>query len=226
MEAKAQWNLLRNEARFNEIQPPLPQDNLLLLDRMRTSKLMYGEEKESGAAGSADDGRWLSRVEIITHAGPHRRLWMGPQFIFKTYNTPSGSNLHHIEMESVEIGLTTGGAATLNGGTGRPARSNPMNMPGGERPIVPVFIESGSYSEWNMEEGRGRVAKGLFVWFTGSYEQSPRFRSFEDMDDFHLEPRDSQLREDLADAMRDCSTGGGGGNSGRNRLRWHGLIGF
>lgn len=55
---------------------------------------------------------------------------------------------------------------------------------------------------------------------TGSYEQSPRFRSFEDMDDFHLEPRDTQLREDLADAMRDCSTGGpgfGGSNTGRLR---------
>lgn len=39
------------------------------------------------------------------------------------------------------------------------------------------------------------------------------------MDDFHLEPRDSQLREDLADAMRDCSAGGGlaGNNSGRIR---------
>lgn len=34
--------------------------------------------------------RWLSQVEILTHAGPHRRLWMGPQFTFKTYNTPSG----------------------------------------------------------------------------------------------------------------------------------------
>lgn len=152
-EAKAQWNLLRNEARFNEIQPPLPLDNLLLLDRMRTSKLMYGgDEKAAGGDGGSsggvdgtNDDRWLSRVEIITHAGPHRRLWMGPQFIFKTYNTPSGSNLHHIEMESVEIGLTTGGAASLNGA--RPARSNPMNMPSGERPIVPVFIESGSYSE-------------------------------------------------------------------------------
>lgn len=24
-------------------------------------------------------------MEIITHMGPHRRLWMGPQFSFKTY---------------------------------------------------------------------------------------------------------------------------------------------
>lgn len=29
--------------------------------------------------------QWLSQVEIITHVGPHRRLWMGPQFSFKTY---------------------------------------------------------------------------------------------------------------------------------------------
>ena len=26
-------------------------------------------------------------MEIITHAGPHRRLWMGPQFSFKTFQT-------------------------------------------------------------------------------------------------------------------------------------------
>lgn len=39
---------------------------------------------------SDNDERWLSQVEIITSSGPHRRLWMGPQFIFKTYNTPSG----------------------------------------------------------------------------------------------------------------------------------------
>lgn len=36
------------------------------------------------------DDRWLAQVEITTHAGPHRRLWMGPQFVFKTYNTLSG----------------------------------------------------------------------------------------------------------------------------------------
>lgn len=204
--------MLRNESRYNEIQPPLPSDNLLLLDRLRGSLDKAGND--------SDSDQWLSRVEIITHAGPHRRLWMGPQFIFKTYNTPSGSNLHQIEVESVEIGLTTGGAASLNGA--RPARSNPMNMPGGERPIVPVFIESGSYSEWMKEEEERKEFLMQFLKLLGSYEQSPRFRSFEDMDDFQLEPRDSQLREDLAEAMRDCSTGGSGGpghanNSGRER---------
>ena len=27
---------------------------------------------------------WMSQVEMNTHAPPHRRLWMGPQFTFKT----------------------------------------------------------------------------------------------------------------------------------------------
>lgn len=44
---------------------------------------------ESDFMDNCDD-RWLSQVEIVTSSGPHRRLWMGPQFIFKTYNTPSG----------------------------------------------------------------------------------------------------------------------------------------
>ena len=29
----------------------------------------------------------LFQVEIVTHTGPHRRLWMGPQFHFKTIQT-------------------------------------------------------------------------------------------------------------------------------------------
>lgn len=67
-----------------EIQPPLPLDNCLLRNRMDTKDAIT----ESDA--SDNDERWLSQVEIVTSSGPHRRLWMGPQFIFKTYNTPSG----------------------------------------------------------------------------------------------------------------------------------------
>jgi hypothetical protein len=28
---------------------------------------------------------WMSEVEMITHEGPSRHLWMGPQFSFKTF---------------------------------------------------------------------------------------------------------------------------------------------
>lgn len=198
VEAKAQWTLQRQEnASANDIQPPLPLDNWLIKDRFLEEGTgdvasdygsfdhHRGGGDHRGSTSSIDhDDRWLSQVEIITHAGPHRRLWMGPQFMFKTYNTPSGSPLTSIDTESVEIGA----GSTVN----RPARSNPMNMPisGGMRPLVPILIESGSCS---------------------SYEQSPRmmnmteFRHHENLDtEFSsLGPVESQLREDLADAMRE-----------------------
>lgn len=83
VEAKAQWNLLRKDTSI-EIQAPLSSDNWLLKNRWE----IKDNSIESDA--SDNDERWLSQVEIVTSSGPHRRLWMGPQFIFKTYNTPSG----------------------------------------------------------------------------------------------------------------------------------------
>jgi hypothetical protein len=46
---------------------------------------VVGQQKCADMCMSEEE-RWLSQVEIVTHAGPHRRLWMGPQFVFKTYN--------------------------------------------------------------------------------------------------------------------------------------------
>ncbi|KAJ6638684.1 Breast carcinoma-amplified sequence 3 like [Pseudolycoriella hygida] len=185
VEPKAQWNLLRKECSNDSIQPPVPSESWLLKDR-----LVDTMSENEQADGDRDD-RWLSQVEIITHAGPHRRLWMGPQFMFKTYNTLSGAPLSHIDSEAVEVGINNAG--------NRPARSNPMNMPlsGNGRSPVPVLIESGSCS---------------------SYEHSPRlvdqYRHNEHMgSDFSLGAGDSQLREDLADAMRE-SPGGHSRDSG------------
>nr|CAD7448989.1 unnamed protein product [Timema bartmani] len=78
--AKAQWLLLRQST---ELPPPLPASNPLMAlpDRL----LPVTDTRQDSC-----DERWLSQVEIVTHAGPHRRLWMGPQFTFKTYATSSG----------------------------------------------------------------------------------------------------------------------------------------
>lgn len=40
----------------------------------------------------SSDDNWLSQVEIQTHAPPSRRLWMGPQFSFKPYQSPLASS--------------------------------------------------------------------------------------------------------------------------------------
>lgn len=79
VEAKAQWILLRKEI-SSDLIPPLSADNVLLSD-VFMDKLNRSAQFDDPEEGKTD--KWLSQVEIITHAGPHRRLWMGPQFTFR-----------------------------------------------------------------------------------------------------------------------------------------------
>ena len=80
VEAKGQWPLCRTPNSSDLVQP-LSLSNPLL-------SISFAP-KNNQEFDTIED-RWLSQVEIVTHAGPHRRLWMGPQFVFKTYNAPSG----------------------------------------------------------------------------------------------------------------------------------------
>uniref|UniRef100_A0A8D8RHJ0 Breast carcinoma-amplified sequence 3 homolog n=1 Tax=Cacopsylla melanoneura TaxID=428564 RepID=A0A8D8RHJ0_9HEMI len=131
---------------------------------------------------------WLSQVEIITHAGPHRRLWMGPQFSFKTYTPPSSGEF------SFDT-IVTSNVTTM------PTRSTPMNIE--KSTNVPVLIETVS---------------------TGSSDQSPRF--MEELDRWGSHPHllgESQLCEDLADAMQETHSHRSVPNqgvSGNSRVVW------
>ena len=89
VEARAQWILGHRSITHIDLAPPLPSDNWLIKDRLIDNNLNMDSYNQTEPVISAHE-RWLSQVEILTHAGPHRRLWMGPQFTFKTYNTPSG----------------------------------------------------------------------------------------------------------------------------------------
>ncbi|XP_011702373.1 PREDICTED: uncharacterized protein LOC105458606 [Wasmannia auropunctata] len=168
VEAKGQWPLCRSP-NSSDLIPPLSLSNPLLS--------VSFAPKNNQEFDTIED-RWLSQVEIVTHAGPHRRLWMGPQFVFKTYNAPSGVAVNLVEAEAVEIGITGS----------RPARSKPVNMPhAASRPLMPVVIDgSGS-----------------------SYEQSPRFMEAYgdplDSENVAVGSCESQLREDLAEAMLEIS---------------------
>lgn len=131
----------------------------------------------------SEEERWLSQVEIVTHAGPHRRLWMGPQFVFKTYNC-TGSNSSLSEAETVEVDTSAARGV---------ARSNPVNMPG-VRPVVPVLIDSGSASSLEHSPSDSFRRKSLLA-------ETGRAASVCDV----------QLREDLAEAMKEdhvTTTGG------------------
>ncbi|XP_018336676.1 breast carcinoma-amplified sequence 3 homolog, partial [Agrilus planipennis] len=119
--AKAQWTLQRQPGHADKLLP-LTYENLKLVFR----KLASSKEKRPKKPAYEED-QWLSQVEIVTHAGPHRRLWMGPQFTFKTYNNSSGTSFSVNETQAIDLG-----------------RSKPVNMP--LSATYPVVIESGSAS--------------------------------------------------------------------------------
>jgi hypothetical protein len=107
--ATAQWNFTKPSF-TKDLQPPLQPNNAVLVSNSMntnenghcnnsynngtttttTDMHMNSYDTHCGnVAADMDDGndeRWLSQVEISTHSGPHRRLWMGPQFTFKVFN--------------------------------------------------------------------------------------------------------------------------------------------
>ena len=134
----AQWLLHRPLASI-ELPPPLTPVIISLITRGPEPDPKNDSPSAVMAAGKEIQETWLAQVEINTHAGPHRRLWMGPQFTFKTLKRDnSTSSLAEIEASEVDI-LT------------RPARSNPVNMPdSGDMPIqgMPFITGEGSASKF------------------------------------------------------------------------------
>ncbi|XP_044255626.1 breast carcinoma-amplified sequence 3 homolog isoform X2 [Tribolium madens] len=114
--AKAQWSLHRR-LYTADIPLPMSEENLNFIAQ---SVPLYKKTTKP----DHNDDHWLSQVEIVTHLGPHRRLWMGPQFTFKTYTITNGSVL---ETKSVDV-----------------RRSKPVNMPVSKANAI--LIESGSAS--------------------------------------------------------------------------------
>lgn len=82
--------------------------------------------------------KWMAQVEIYTHSGPPRRLWMGPQFTFKSL--PSTGLL--TKDQTNYDGLTDPSLAL-------PSRTSPVNMPDSKTSQnYPVHIEASSLSEF------------------------------------------------------------------------------
>ncbi|XP_068228212.1 BCAS3 microtubule associated cell migration factor-like isoform X2 [Palaemon carinicauda] len=184
--ASAQWALIR-ESTSGEIRPPLDLSSPLL------APLSPTRPRSLSPAHSFDhddpEERWMAQVEIHTHAGPHRRLWMGPQFSFKSI--PGVGSSHGVGVQGSYEGTPISAPSS-----GRPPRSSPVNMPGAGGANVPVLIEAGS--------------------LTGSHDQSPRLmeRYSGDSDSFDPEIMMNQLRHDLADAMMDTQLPGNQSDTG------------
>uniref|UniRef100_A0A6P7FVH4 Breast carcinoma-amplified sequence 3 homolog n=1 Tax=Diabrotica virgifera virgifera TaxID=50390 RepID=A0A6P7FVH4_DIAVI len=129
--ARAQW-LLQRKTGGVDLVPPMTKENLNFVKQdkveVKSNKPDYNDE------------HWLSQVEIITHAGPHRRLWMGPQFTFKTYKTIAGSPLSVGESQPIDLG-----------------HSKPINMPITKANAVLIESSSASSCEQHLLENYHRT---------------------------------------------------------------------
>ncbi|XP_069827882.1 BCAS3 microtubule associated cell migration factor isoform X2 [Dendropsophus ebraccatus] len=241
---RASWTLVRTP-QWNELQPPFNANHPLLLasdvvqyyQHLLAGLVLPGSPGPLTRHGSydslasdhsgPDDEEWLSQVEIVTHTGPHRRLWMGPQFQFKTIH-PSGQTT--VISSSSSVLHSHGPSDTpqpllefdtddldLNSLRIQPVRSEPVSMPGSPRPTADrrggstvIDASSGAYD---------RSVTLLEV--CGSWPDSFGLRHISS-----IESTDEGLRERLADAMsespnRDAVVSGTGTKKRNSARRKH-----
>ncbi|KAK6011548.1 hypothetical protein OSTOST_23360, partial [Ostertagia ostertagi] len=72
---------------------------------------------------SRETDTWIPQVEVCTYSGPHRRLWMGPQFKFFEYReentsaelmTPSESRHSLSSIKSIPVVIGGAGSSCAN----------------------------------------------------------------------------------------------------------------
>ncbi|MCI4385885.1 hypothetical protein PGIGA_G00055800 [Pangasianodon gigas] len=188
---RACWTLARTP-QWNELQPPFSSSHPLVQasDLVQYYQYLLAGLLPPGSPGpitrqgsydslasdhsSQEDEEWLSQVEIVTHTGPHRRLWMGPQFQFKTIH-PSGQTT--VISSSSSVLQSQGPSDTqqplldfdtddleLHSLRIQPVRSEPMTMPGSsclipERVGQATVIDTGS--DVSRDKARSVVCLGF-----------------------------------------------------------------
>ncbi|KAG1669947.1 Breast carcinoma-amplified sequence 3 [Nymphon striatum] len=229
VQPRVRWPLCRDPT-SSEVKPPLSSISPLLSRKVCNQKteinpthvweslnlslirFISGSSAPATEGKNKDDG-WLSQIEIITYSGPHRRLWMGPQFSFvpmssqasTTVVSSTSSALLSHSPESPSSSDITDELDLQSLNLKRPLRSSPVSMPGrslsehSDTSSLPVFIEaaSGSFEKsHDMMNIENMPCGGNYYNLPESYPSGVRYA------DPIIE---HQLRENLAEAMLDYS---------------------
>lgn len=144
------WNLTR---------PPTA--NSLYFASKDCNPLLVDPTGERCAEMAPAPEEWLANVEVLTHEEPPRRLWMGPQFVMKTYSSVDGSGDEELSKDSfsgpftdeqeddVMAILPTEKEGDLLLQTLHDAKhgsSKPMLIPQGKEQVEENFIDTGPSS--------------------------------------------------------------------------------
>ncbi|XP_028400355.1 breast carcinoma-amplified sequence 3-like isoform X2 [Dendronephthya gigantea] len=204
-EGKGRWLFCRH-ATMPESKGLLSQDEISCKNMSQMNKpkgVSDGSLKEKNVESSRSsenraDDNWLANIEIETHAPPHRRLWMGPQFAFKTFQPPgtsltsgsppeSGSatiKAHRQDEDTLDL-LTE--ELDLQSLRIQPVRSDPLPTPKSRYVLASSRVP---YGENTMIVDNGPES------LTDIYASWP-----EDVGE--LSPENGKLIESIADAMND-----------------------
>ncbi|CAF1336712.1 unnamed protein product [Adineta steineri] len=146
---------------------------------------------------SKDD--WLRQVEMNTHVGPHRRLWMGPQFQFKHYSEATvsvchpDSNVFTADLPQTSMNIVDADLKCLDM---QRSKSTPVHVPNMHKDIAPAYIEVGS----------------------GSFQDAPSLSIYGSSFDSLKSDFEVELMEKLADAAVDIPLKNGGNNDTTDSL--------
>uniref|UniRef100_A0A1I7Z3T0 BCAS3 domain-containing protein n=1 Tax=Steinernema glaseri TaxID=37863 RepID=A0A1I7Z3T0_9BILA len=136
----AQWELKRTK-NSSDVHPPLSVHSPLVSwtknSSVSTVPITVDSDDEEPKK-VLQDKDWLPQVEVTTYCGPHRRLWMGPQFAF-SYYAPSGHS-----------------SADLVSPSESPNSSNSANL----HRSVPVVIGDSSVAAGSFENPAARIVCG------------------------------------------------------------------
>ncbi|EDO25453.1 predicted protein, partial [Nematostella vectensis] len=176
--------------------------NLVSFEKSQENLVISTEGTWCEPSAESND-EWLTNIEMETHAGPHRRLWMGPQFSFKTFqppgSSPSGSSLSLNDPKSL-----TGATITphreghpldfyteeldLQSLRLQPVRSDPVPTPGRDS-FTGYASPNGGSQPLIIDNGPGSYSEPFPAILNGATED-----------------KEGQLVETLADAMNDNTT--------------------
>lgn len=163
------------------------------LDSLKDKRSVENVRSESRGM----DDNWLANIDIETHAPPHRRLWMGPQFSFKTFQPPGalaggsppesgGATIKPHRQDEDTLDLLTE-ELDLQSLRIQPVRSDPLPTP---KSRYVLANPQAKYGENTMIVDNGPES------LTDIYSPWP-----EDVGE--LSPEKGKLIENIADAMND-----------------------